>query len=69
MPRITAIKCMRKTKALGDRQELRKFTTHTVFMNKIKYSRSYSNNNSNNKDTVDDVGYTFTDDPEEEKKA
>lgn len=67
MPRITAIKCMRKTKALGDRQELRKFTTHTVFMNKIKYSRSYCNNNK--KDTEDDVGYTFTDDPEEEKKV
>lgn len=69
MPRKTAIKCKRKMKALGDRQELRKFTAHTVFRNKRNYSKSYSNSNNNKKYTEDDLGYTFTYDPEEGKKA
>lgn len=41
--RKISIKYKRNKKALGDRQEFQKFTTHTLFMNKRSYSRRYSN--------------------------
>lgn len=43
MARKISIKFKRKMKAVSDRQELKKFTTHTLFMNKRNYSRRYSN--------------------------
>lgn len=70
--RKISIKYKRNKKALGDRQEFQKFTTHTLFMNKRSYSRRYSNKKLKKKKEAkkeSDLGYIFKYDPEEGRKA